>query len=156
PCAVSEVGGGVRVEAPADGVGMIKAIEVRRSDGGWTVDHSLTNGSGAAITQFPLGGRMVVPSSTDATGPQADRSLVLWPYTDPGDARLHLTADTVVVDTVATGYRLKIGVAPGRGHASYVRNGTVLEKHVDIETDATYADRGAAIQVFLSDGFCEL
>ena len=97
-----------------------------------------------------------MPSSTEATGPQADRALVLWPYTDPGDARLHLTADTVAVDTVATGRRLKVGVAPGRGHASYSRNGTVLEKHVDIEAGAVYADRGAAIQVFLSDGFCEL
>jgi hypothetical protein len=103
-----------------------------------------------------LGGRMVVPSSTDAVGPQADRSLVLWPYTDPGDARLHLTADAVSIDTTATGHRLKIGVAPGRGHASYERNGTVLEKHVAIEAKATYADRGAAIQVFVNDDFCEL
>ena len=39
---------------------------------------------------------------------------------------------------------------------SYSRNGTVLEKHVDIEAGAVYVDRGAAIQVFLSDGFCEL
>lgn len=162
-CAVTEVAGGVRVEAAADGAGLIKAMEVRRSDGAWTVDHSITNGSGApmtlapwAITQLPLGGRMVVPSSTGATGPQADRALVLWPYTDPGDARMHLRSDTVVVDTVATGQRLKIGVAPGRGRASYARNGTVLEKHVDIDADAVYADRGAAIQVFLSDGFCEL
>lgn len=163
PCAVTEVDDGVRVEAPADGAGLIKSIEVCRSDGGWTIDHSIRNGSTVgvslapwAITQLPLGGRMVVPSSTDAGGPQADRSLVLWPYSDPGDARLHLTADAVAVDTVATGCRLKIGVAPGRGRASYTRNGTVLEKHVEIEPDAVYADRGAAIQVFLSDDFCEL
>ena len=162
-CAVTEVDDGIRVDAPADGVGLIKSIEVRRSAGGWTVDHSVRNGSGApvtlapwAITQLPLGGRMVVPSSTSAAGPQADRALVLWPYTDPGDARLHLTADAIVVDTVATGTRLKIGVAPGRGHASYSRNGTVLEKHVDIEADAEYTDRGAAIQVFVCDEFCEL
>jgi len=163
PCAVTDVDGGVRVEAPADGAGLAKAIEVCRSDQGWSVEHSVRNDSDVpvtlapwAITQLPLGGQMVVPSSTDAAGPQADRSLVLWPYTDPGDARLHLTTDAVLVDAVATGSRLKIGVAPGRGHASYERNGTVLEKHADIETDAIYADRGAAIQVFLSDAFCEL
>jgi hypothetical protein len=163
PCAVTEVDGGVRVEAPADGAGLIKAIEVRRTGADWTVDHSVMNGSDAAvtlapwaITQLPLGGRMIVPSSTDATGPQADRALVLWPYTDPGDARLHLEADAILVDTVAAGARLKVGVAPGRGRASYVRNGTVLEKHVDIDADAVYADRGAAIQVFLNDEFCEL
>jgi hypothetical protein len=163
PCSVTEVEDGVRVEAPADGAGLVKSIDVRRSEDGWTVDHAIRNGSAAAvtlapwaITQLPLGGRMIVPSSTEATGPQADRSLVLWPYTDPGDTRLHLTADAVVVDTGATGSRLKIGVAPGRGHASYARNGTVLEKHVDIDGDAVYADRGAAIQVFVNDEFCEL
>jgi hypothetical protein len=163
PCAVTEVADGVRVDAPADGAGLSKTIEVRRSDGGWTIDHSVRNDSDVAvtlapwaITQLPLGGQMIVPSSTDATGPQADRALVLWPYTDPGDARLHLRADAVLIDTVATGSRLKIGVAPGRGHASYVRNGTVLEKHVDVQPDAVHADRGAAIQVFLNDAFCEL
>ena len=163
PCDVTEVAGGVRVEAPPDGVGLIKAIEVRRSEDGWTVDHSVRNGSGTpmtlapwAITQLPLGGRMVVPSSTDVTGPQPDRSLVLWPYTDPGDPRLHLTVDAVVVDAVASGHRLKIGVAPGRGHGSYSRNGTVLEKRVSMDASSAYADRGAAIQVFLSDAFCEL
>jgi hypothetical protein len=81
---------------------------------------------------------------------------VLWPYTDPSDARLRLTADAVLVDAIASGSRLKIGVAPGRGHASYSRKGTVLEKHVAVEADASYADRGAAIQVFVSDAFCEL
>ena len=143
PCAVTEVDDGVRVEAPADGAGLIKSIEVRRSDDGWTVDHSVRNGSGTtvtlapwAITQLPLGGRMLVPSSTDATGPQADRALVLWPYTDPADARLRLTADMVVVDAVASGSRLKVGVAPSSGRASYERNGTVLEKHVDVHADA--------------------
>ncbi len=164
PCAVTEVDDGVRVEAPPDGVGLIKTIEVRGADDGWTVDHSLRNGSGTAvtlapwaITQLPLGGRMLVPSSTDATGPQADRALVLWPYTDPADTRLRLTADMVVVDTaVASGFRLKVGVAPSSGHASYERNGTVFEKHIDVLADAPYADRGAAIQVFLSDEFCEL
>jgi hypothetical protein len=163
PCSVTDVDHGVRVEAPADGAGLVKSIEVRRSDGAWTVDHSMSNGSGGpmtlapwAITQFPLGGQMIVPSSTDSTGPRADRSLVLWPYTDPSDARLRLTADAVLVDAVASGSRLKIGVAPGRGHASYVRNGTVLEKHAAVDADASYADRGAAIQVFVSDAFCEL
>jgi hypothetical protein len=163
PCAVTEVDDGVRVEAPADGAGLIKSIEVCSSDDGWTVDHSVRNVSGTtvtlapwAITQLPLGGRMLVPSSTDATGPQADRALVLWPYTDPTDARLRLTADMVVVDAVASGSRLKVGVAPSSGRASYERNGTVLEKHVDVQADALYADRGAAIEVYLSDEFCEL
>ena len=42
-------------------------------------------------------------------------------YTDPSDARLRLTGDAVVVDAAATGSRLKIGVAPSSGHASWPR-----------------------------------
>ncbi|MEO8422924.1 MAG: hypothetical protein ABI595_03320 [Actinomycetota bacterium] len=163
PCVAIEVEGGVRVEAPPDGADLIKAIEVRGTDAGWTVDHEIRNGSGAqvtlapwAITQFPLGGQVVVPSSTDAMGPQADRSLVLWPYTDPGDVRLHLAHDELRIDAAAGARRLKIGVAPSRGRVSYRRGGGVFEKHVVLDPSASYPDRGAAIQVFVCDEFCEL
>lgn len=163
PCVVTEVDGGVRVEAPADGAGLIKAIEVRRSGAGWIVDHEIRNGSAVpitlapwAITQFPLGGVVIVPSSTNATGPQADRALVLWPYTDPSDRRLHLSLDDVRIDAVPGPRRLKIGVAPGCGRLSYRQDRDLFEKHVVIDTEASYADLGAAIQVFLCDEFCEL
>jgi hypothetical protein len=162
PCTVTEVDDGVRVEAPADGAGLIKTIEVRRSEGGWIVDHEIRNGSDSvitlapwAITQFPPDGEIVVPASTDSKGPQADRSLVLWPYTDPGDPRLQLRLDEIRVD-VAPGARLKVGVAPSRGRVSYRRDGDVFEKHVLVDPSASYADLGAAIQVFVCDDFCEL
>ncbi|MGZ8652676.1 MAG: hypothetical protein ACXWX5_10960 [Actinomycetota bacterium] len=162
-CAVTEVEGGVRVEAAADGAGLSKAIEVRRSDTGWIVDHEIRNVSGGsitlaawAITQFPLGGEVDVPASTDATGPQADRSLVLWPYTDPGDVRLHLRSADIRVDAAPGSRRFKIGVAPSRGRVSYRKDGEVFEKYVDVDPSAQYADLGAAIQVFVCDDFCEL
>jgi hypothetical protein len=163
PCFVTEVEGGVRVESPADGAHLIKAMEVHRFEAGWIVDHEIRNGSDApmtfapwAITQFPLGGQVVVPASTDATGPQADRSLVLWPYTDPGDVRLHLGPYEIRVDAAPGAKRLKIGVAPSRGRVSYERDGDLFEKHVDVDPNASYADLGAAIQVFVCDDFCEL
>ncbi len=163
PCVATEVEGGVRVEAPMDGVDLIKAIEVRRSEDGWIVDHEIRNGSDApvtlapwAITQLPLGGEVIVPASTDATGPQADRSLVLWPYTDAGDIRLHLRLDDVRIDAAPGARRLKIGVAPSRGRVSHRRGDEVFEKHVVVDPSASYADLGAAIQVFVCDDFCEL
>jgi hypothetical protein len=162
-CSVTEVEDGIRVEAPADGAGLIKAIEVRPSEAGWIADHEIRNGSDApialapwAITQLPLGGEVSVPASTDTTGPQADRSLVLWPYTDPGDARLHLGLDDVRIDAAAGGRRLKIGVAPSKGFVSYRRDGDVFEKRIAVDPSASYPDRGAATQVFVCDEFCEL
>ncbi len=165
PCVVIEVDDGVRVEAPVDGAGLAKAIDVRRSSEGWIVDHQIRNASDRpvtlapwAITQLPLGGEVIASASTDATGPQADRSLVLWPYTDPGDARLHLGPDDVRVDTAAgRGARqLKIGVAPSRGRVAYRKDGEVFEKRVTIQSDAPYADLGAAVQIFVNDEFCEM
>lgn len=163
PCVVTEIEGGVRVEAPVDGTDLIKAIEVRRADAGWIVDHEIRNGSVApitlapwAITQFPLGGQVVLPASTDAVSPQADRSLVLWPYTDPGDIRLHLGPDEIRIDAAPGARRLKIGVARSRGRVSYRRDGDVFDKHVVVDPIATYADLGAAVQVFVGDDFCEL
>jgi hypothetical protein len=163
PCVVIEMEGGVRIEAPRDGAGILKSIEVCRSEAGWIVDHEIRNGSAApitlapwAITQLPLGGEVVAPASTHASGPQADRSLVLWPYSDPGDARLHLGLDDFRIDAAPGARWLKIGVAPSRGRVSYRREGDVFEKHVVVDPSASYADLGAAIQVFVCDDFCEL
>ncbi|HEU4354240.1 MAG TPA: hypothetical protein VFT27_01500, partial [Actinomycetota bacterium] len=50
PCEVTEVGEGIRVEAPTDGAGLTKAISVHAADGGWGVEHELRNDAGRAIT----------------------------------------------------------------------------------------------------------
>jgi hypothetical protein len=162
PCTTIATDDGVRVEAPADDAGLTKTIDVRPTGDGWIVDHEIRNTADApialapwAITQFPLGGVVVAPASTDATGPQADRSLVLWPYTDPADPRLRLLRDELRVDA-SSGPRLKVGLAPGRGRVAYERAGLRFEKEAVVDPDASYPDRGAAIQVFVGDGFCEL
>ncbi|HSJ52032.1 MAG TPA: hypothetical protein VLA90_12240, partial [Actinomycetota bacterium] len=107
PCAVTELDGGVRVEAAVDAVGLVKAIEVRAADGGWAVHHEVRNDSGApleiapwAITQVRMGGRAVLPLPPLGEGPQADRSLVLWPYSDLRDSRLQFGRDEVVIEAV--------------------------------------------------------
>lgn len=163
PCAVTELDDGVRVQAPVDGVGLVKAIEVHAADGGWALDHELRNESGAAltlapwaITQVRLGGRAILPLPPRGEGPQADRSLVLWPYSDLGDPRVHLGREEVQIEAVAAGPRVKLGAAPSTGRVRYEIDGQRFEKRVSVDPDATYADRGAAVQVFLCDDFCEL
>jgi hypothetical protein len=163
PCAAIEVEGGVRVEAPSDGAGLAKAIEVRREDDGWVIDHTIRNGSEApmtiapwAITQMRLGGEVWLPTGSDGPEPQADRSLVLWPYTDLADPRFRLEMEAVRIDAVAGGPARKIGVAPSEGRVSYRLGEQVFEKRVEVEPRAPYADRGAVVQVYLCDDFCEL
>jgi hypothetical protein len=163
PCQVTEVEDGVRVEAPADGAGLAKAIEVRRAVDGWIVDHAVRNASDApvelapwAITQLRLGGEAVLPLGGGGRGLQADRSLVLWPYTDLSDRRIRFEDGAALVRAEAAGPTLKLGVAPGEGRVSYRLDGEVFEKRIDVDAGAPHADRGAAVQVYLCDEFCEL
>lgn len=163
PCSVIEVDGGVRVEAPVDGAGLVKAIEVRPEVDGWTIDHVLRNESGRtmtlapwAVTQVRLGGEVLVPTGAEERGAQANRSLVLWPYTDLGDPRIHVGRDEVRVRAVPGGPRLKLGAAPSRGLVVYEMDGLCFEKTIEVDPGATYADRGAPVQVYLCDEFVEL
>jgi hypothetical protein len=167
PCALVDVDGGVRVQAPADGAGLLKALEIRADGQDWVVDHELRNDGVRpitlapwAITQLRPGGRARLPLGARAPGPQADRSLVLWPYTDLDDPRLGFDAGGVEINAalgVTPGAGpLKVGASPGGGTASYLVGGEVFEKRVDVDPTATYADRGAAVQVFVRDDFCEL
>ncbi|HEX6231178.1 MAG TPA: hypothetical protein VF029_05655 [Actinomycetota bacterium] len=163
PCAVAEVEDGVRVEAPPDGVGLVRSIEVRRDPEGWVVDHALRNASRGpmtiapwAITQFRLGGEVELPTGPRGAGPQADRALVLWPYTDPSDPRVRFERDAVRVRAEPGGQALKLGAAPSEGRVAYRLEGQRFEKRISVDDGATYVDRGAAVQVYLNDDFVEL
>jgi hypothetical protein len=162
-CAVTEVEDGVRMEAPEDEAQLAKAITVRRDSPGWIVDHVVRNASPSsmtlapwAITQLRTGGEAVLPVAPRGEGPQADRSLVLWPYTDLVDPRIRLGRDEVRVDAAMSGPPLKLGAAPSDGRVSYRLGTHRFEKRVDVDANATYADRGAAVQVYVCDEFCEL
>jgi hypothetical protein len=88
--------------------------------------------------------------------PQADRSLVLWPYTDLTDPRIGVGADEVRVVASPHDPATKVGVAPSDGVVSYRTGAHVFEKRIDVAPGATYPDRGAAVQVYLGGGCCEL
>jgi hypothetical protein len=109
-----------------------------------------------AITQLRPGGVAWLPLGDGGTGPQADRALVLWPYTRLDDLRIVFEADAVRIRAVPGVGAIKVGAAPGTGRVTYDRAGERFEKRVEVDPAATYADRGAAVQVYLSDAFCEL
>lgn len=163
PCEVRTIDDGVRVEAPPDGAGLAKALQIRAARGDWIVDHELRNDSAGpltlapwAITQLRPGGRATLPLGDRVPGYQADRSLVLWPYTDLDDPRLVFEGDGVGVRAVPGDGPVKVGAAPGRGWVSYTLEDEVFEKRVDVDPSRPYPDRGAAVQVFARDEFCEL
>lgn len=163
PCTATELADGLRVDAPPDGAGIGKALEIRRDDGSWVVDHEVRNGSGGeitlapwALTQLRLGGEVTLPIGPRREGPTADRSLVLWPYTDLGDPRIRFGPGAVTIEALARGPRLKLGAAPSDARVAYRVGSVTFEKRIEIEPEAEYADRGAAVQVFVCDAFVEL
>jgi hypothetical protein len=162
-CAVIELTDGVRAEASPDGAGLAKSIEVLAVGEAWIVDHVIRNASDVpvtiapwAITQLAPGGVARLSIGGDGSGLQADRALVLWPYSRLDDPRLAFEGDVVRIHAVPGAGPLKVGAASGSGHAWYERGGERFEKRIVIDPSATYADRGAAVQVYVNDAFCEL
>jgi hypothetical protein len=163
PCVVSAVGDGVQVDAPPDGAGLAKAIVVAPATDGWSVDHTIVNLGAStmtvapwAITQLRPGGRFTLAFAATGDGLQADRSFVLWPYTDPTDARLSVTTDAVTVDAAPLGSPLKVGVAGAAGRGRYELEGTRFEKRIAMDRSAPSADLGAVVQVYVCPRFGEL
>ena len=163
PCVVTAIADGVRVEARPDGAGLAKVVDIAVTTDGWIVDHTIVNRGAAtvtvapwAITQLRPGGRFTLAFAGSGEGLQADRSLVLWPYSEPTDARLSVTTDAVVVDAPPVGPPLKVGVAGAAGWGRYELEGTRLEKRISTDRSAPTADLGAAVQVYVCDRFGEL
>lgn len=164
PCQVSIDQDRVTVTAPDDGAGLGKRIVVEWNGAMVEVGHTLTNGGADpvdvapwAITQVALGGRAIIPLGGDGSGNGliADRSLVLWPYTDLTDPRVAWHRHAVVIDG-RPGPALKIGTGPRPGRLGYLSHGLLFTKTVATAGDGLYSDREAVGQVYVDDMFCEL
>lgn len=164
-CTVSYENGLLSVTGSTDPAGFRKKLEVRMDEGGLVVDHVLEwHGpepvmAGAwGITQLPLGGTALLPvggRDGSASRLQADRSLVLWPYTDLADPRLSFAPAAAIV-RARRGGRFKLGSSPMPRRLGYLRDGWLFTKSIDPAGAGSYADRAAVGQVFVNEHFCEL
>ncbi len=161
-CEVVATGDSMRISAPADGAGLEKSINLRLDEERLAVDHRLTNAGHTsievapwAITQLPLGGIATLPLEQSESGLQADRSLVLWPYSRPDDARIKFGADSVEIRGEA-GSELKLGSGPRAGWLQYQMEGWLFRKRATRTPDGAIPDRGATCQVYVKDAFVEL
>ncbi|MFN8620354.1 MAG: hypothetical protein U0869_06370 [Chloroflexota bacterium] len=157
---------GVDLVGAADPVqGIQKRIRVTLASGRAQVEHELRNtGSSAittaawAITQVPPRGEAWVPLSRgELHGAYLpNRSIVLWPYSSLGDARLQLGDDLAVVRGIAGSEgRTKVGTQRERGWIAWRDGGTVLVIEA-AEEPGTYGDMGAATQCYSCGDFVEL
>ena len=167
PVAFTDGERSLRARGAVDSLGVIKEIDATVTHAGAVVvDHRIVNAGSApieaapwAITQFPPEGAAVLPitaQTADAVGLQANRSIILWPYTDLGAPGLRLSRDAVVVEG-SDRLRQKIGVENRSGWVAYHRGGVLFAKWA-LRHDASqsYVDRGASIQVYRDEHSIEL
>jgi hypothetical protein len=111
------------------------------------------------ITQFCLGGTVLLPQPVGNTDPQgllSNRLLVLWPYTNINDPRLRLRDDFILVRAEAALPPMKLGYANRLGWLAYWRDGLLFRKSFDLHTNAAYPDGGCNAEVYCGDRFVEL
>ncbi|HET9260330.1 MAG TPA: hypothetical protein VFP42_09415 [Acidimicrobiia bacterium] len=160
PCSVIVEDGSLTVTAPPDGAGLVKTITVTPDGNALQVGHSIERdheGVVAAwgITQLPLGGTALIPLDGPDTSPLPNRTLVLWPYTDLHDPRIHFGRLGVEIDA-GQGDDLKLGTPGWRSPLGYLRNGQLFTKEIVSSSSGVVPDFGASHQVYVGQGFCEL
>lgn len=163
PVDIDTTDGTMTIRGPADGGGLQKALTVRIHEGAVIVDHTLTNTGPRprtlapwAITQLAVGGTAIVPlGSASPDEFQADRSLVLWPYTRWDDPLLHVAERSVEITADRTD-PLKVGTALRRGWLAYRLHNQLFVKRAVYPAGVALSDLGATGQCYCNDAFIEL
>jgi hypothetical protein len=161
---------GLRLTGQVDpATGLRRSMALRVAPRGMTIvaDHFIANEgtrphrlAAWAISQFPLGGRAwlgLAAIDGARNDRQANRSVVLWPYTRLDDDRLHLGDDRIEIRTASrrrSAGPLKVG-SPG-GWLAYLREGVLFVKRCATRSGFAHADLGATAQVYCDARFLEL
>ena len=130
------------------------------------VDHLICNESSAekriapwAISQMKSGGIGILPlRATQGNSPfLPDRSLVLWPYTDIYDKRIHIHKDYIFVNTLPNDeHAVKVGTSNLPNWAAYYNEPYLFIKY-SRKADCTCAlDLGAEAQCYCDHRCLEL
>lgn len=161
-CSVSLSDNTLSVTAPPDAAGLVKEIRVSLDDDALVLDHAISGVGGEpvllaawAISQLPLGGTAILPLVGDNTAPSPNRYLVVWPYTSIEDHRVTLRDDVLEV-SATDGPQLKFGGGPTPRRLGYIRDGYVFIKEIESAANRVVPDFGAAGQIYVGQGFCEL
>lgn len=173
PVGVEEIDGGVRLVTQPDPVaGTSKGMDIRvLGPGHFSFDYRVVNLAEGrqrlaawSITMLKPLGRAFLPVLTepfDEGGFQAQRNLVLWPYSRNGDPRyvVHDHALEVRSAVHADGGvegAFKVGTSLRRGWVAHFREGLLLVKYAAHDESREYVDLGASGQVYARAEFTEL
>jgi len=113
------------------------------------------------LTVMRPGGFLLLPQPVLGEHPRdllPNRRWVLWPYTDPGDARWEFGADFLTLQQREGAEVLptKMGVGTEEGLAYYVHGKTVFAKRFEWKADAIYPDMGCNFETFTNREMLEV
>lgn len=108
-----------------------------------------------AITQLKTGGVAVLPQSCEGNGVLPNRSLALWPYTNPFNPNVTWGKSYVLVHANMDS-PFKVGFPNPRGWLGYWLNGTLFVKRAKYEVHSSYFDFGSSSECYCNEQFIEM
>jgi hypothetical protein len=168
PVKVTEENGTVRVTQPPEtttGIQKEMAVTLEAANR-VKVRHSLRNVGLWSIELAPWalsvmapGGIGIVPQPARAHPDHLlpNRVLVLWPYTDMTDTRIHWGSRFIFLrqdQNVPT--PIKIGLSANDGWCAYLRQGHLFLKTFEYTEGANYTDYGCSLEMYTNDRMLEL
>lgn len=108
-----------------------------------------------AITQFRTGGVAILPQASEDTGVLPNRSLALWPYTDPSNPYVTWGQSHILVQANLEG-PFKLGFPNPHGWLAYWLDGILFVKRAPFDAQATYCDFGSSSEFYCNEQFLEL
>jgi hypothetical protein len=166
---ISKISDGVILEGKTEpGTGIRKRIEIHLAadkpsallthvlvnDGMWPVELAPW-----AITQFRLGGTVILPMPTgniDPAGLLHNRQISLWPYTRINDPRVKWGDDFVLFKADPTLPPFKMGYFNTQGWLAYWLDGVLFRKTFDGWAGLSYPDNNCNAEIYCGDQFVEL
>lgn len=169
PISIEEIPNGVSLVQPVEkptGIQKEIRIEISPAHPQVVLTHILTNQNlwpvelaPWAITQLQLGGLVVLPQQEgklDQDGLQANRHLVLWPYTRWDDPRLKLGEAYILVQAQPRDSQFKIGYFNRHGWFGYFYQEWFFCKRFIPRLQGLHPDFGSNVEVFSDHQFVEL
>jgi hypothetical protein len=119
PVTIREFDAGIELIGAPDRDGVVKSISATAHGDKIVIDHELCNGGDNpvttavwAITQLSPGGVGILPQGVEATDPDGvlpNRSIAMWPYTDPSGSDMVFGSNDIRINASNTTPKAKIG-----------------------------------------------
>lgn len=164
-CETLQTGDSVTVLAPVEKQTMLRrGLQISMDGGVVKVKHLITNTalfdvtlSVWGITQFDLGGVLVLPSQCEDTGLVANRAVSMWPYCEMNDRRLRWGGKYIAVtpDTKDTP-PFKFGFTASHCRALYFNRNQAVVKKLEFDKDGQYPNYGCNFESYTNAEFIEI